>query len=353
MTERDLERILRESVQDVRLSDAARRHIRQATKEERPVKMKKFVAIALAAILMLTATLGIAEELGMFDFLYRRMRQEVLPEATEIVKNNLACIENEYAVYHVRQAAYDGQCAIIMVDITPKNDRLLLLEETYSPEEDRIGILIPELAESTQTGVEYAAENGLDMVMACMRNSYRGDCMVMDDWHDGTLTLVTSFNASEDEIPMTLTFNAYPYDASGRWNGEISTVSADITLKASNPLWQISSDQTVSLPDYGIRIDGLAVTGTPIQSYWNLQYTITDVEKATQPYRIEILNAQGEALPRGVLGVGGHDLIRENGQLVIHHGGFGAVSDAPEQLVVRFTMYDDAIAPVQLVFDLK
>ena len=71
MTERDLERVLAQSVQDVHLSDAARRHIRQATreKEANPVKMKKFVAIALAMVLALSATVAVAAELGMFDFL--------------------------------------------------------------------------------------------------------------------------------------------------------------------------------------------------------------------------------------------------------------------------------------------
>ena len=53
MTERDLERVLIQSVQDVHLSDAARRAIRLSAKEERPVTSKKFVAIVLAVVLAL------------------------------------------------------------------------------------------------------------------------------------------------------------------------------------------------------------------------------------------------------------------------------------------------------------
>jgi len=60
MTERDLTRVLTQSVQDVHLSDEARRAIRLAAKEEQPVKMKKFVAIVLAVMLMLSATVAVA-----------------------------------------------------------------------------------------------------------------------------------------------------------------------------------------------------------------------------------------------------------------------------------------------------
>ena len=86
MTERDLGRILHESVQDVHLSDEARRAIRLAAKEEQPVKMKKFVAIVLAVMLALSTTAAVAAELGMFDFLSRKMGQTVLPGANELVK---------------------------------------------------------------------------------------------------------------------------------------------------------------------------------------------------------------------------------------------------------------------------
>lgn len=60
MTERDLQRVLTQSVQDVHLSDEARRQIRLAAKEERPVRMKKFVAIALAMLMLLTTTAAMA-----------------------------------------------------------------------------------------------------------------------------------------------------------------------------------------------------------------------------------------------------------------------------------------------------
>lgn len=60
MTERDLQRVLTQRVQNVHLSDAARRNIRLATKEERPVKMKKWIIIVLAAMLMLSTTVAVA-----------------------------------------------------------------------------------------------------------------------------------------------------------------------------------------------------------------------------------------------------------------------------------------------------
>lgn len=352
MTERDLTRVLTQSVQDVHLSDAARRSIRLATKEERTVKMKRFAAILLVTVLALSTTAGVAAGLGMFDLLAQKMGQEVLPQATEIVQNNMAIAENEYATYHVRQAAYDGQCAVIMVDVKPKRNDILLVDETCVPEEDLIAWYIPELQGSTQTILEYAVEHEQTVVYATMRNSFNGECMVIDSWDNGTLTLMMSFNATDDILPLTFDFTALPCHANGIWTGERASASAEIELTAAAPLWQISSEQTFDLPEYGVRIEGMTVIGTVLQSYYEMKYTITDIEKTDQPHRIELLDAQGNPLPRGVLGVGGSDLLKENGQLVTWHGGFGPTAEAPAQLMLRFVSYE-AVAPSQVILDLK
>ena len=133
MTERDLERVLTQSVQDVHLSDAARRSIRLATKEERPVKMKKFVAIALAVVLMLSASIAVAEELGLFDFLARKIGQTVLPGANELVQSDVAYGETDDVTFTVKQAVYDGKSASLLVEmisVTKKPLSALLRELT-------------------------------------------------------------------------------------------------------------------------------------------------------------------------------------------------------------------------------
>lgn len=336
MTERDLERVLTQSVQDVRLSDTARRRIRQATKEERPVnKMKKFAAIALAAVLMLTASVGLAAELGLFDFLAQKMGQEVLPGANSLVMNDLTSAETAHATYHVRQAAYDGKSASIMVEITPKSENILLLDETWWPEEDLMAWLMPELGDSKQTVAEYAAENSLTIVYATMRISPSDDRQVIDGWDNGVLTLLTSFNATDESLPLNFTFTTFPYMPDGTY--EPSNVTASIELTAATPLWTVNHPLNIDLPERGMHIDSISVTGTAIQSYWEIQYTITDVEKASLFYSFDILAPDGELLPRGVLGGGGHPHAKAIGDVLIANAGFGAMNEAPEQLLLRIS----------------
>lgn len=333
MTERDLKRVLTQSVQDVHLSDDTRRAIRLSAKEERPVRMKKFVAIALAVVLMLTTTAAVAAELGLFDFLQKTMGQTVLPGANELVQTDVAYGETEHAAYHVRQAVHDGKSAAIMIDIKPKSENTLLLDETWSPEEDLMAWLKPELGDSTQTIAEYAAENVLTIVYATVRQEPFDECSVIDGWNNGTLSLLRSFNAAEDTLPLTFTFTTFPYMPDGTYLPSTTTVR--FTLNASIPLWQVSRDLDLNLPECGLHIDGITVTGTAVQSYYELHYTVTDVEKANRFYTFDILSPTGELLPRGVLGMGGHPHAKATGDRLVANGGFGASDEPPAQLMLQ------------------
>lgn len=354
MNERDLTRVLTEHVAHVRLPDEAVRRIRMAAKEEKPVKKKMNVALALVMTMMLLASVAVAAGTGMLDFLSRKMGQTVLPGAEEIVQSDLAVAQTDYAAIHVRQAAYDGQSVLIMAEAVPAGDSYLLLEATVCPEEDRIARLIPDVQNGDQTIAEYAAENGLTMITVTMRQSYPADSMEITEWNGGKLTLMQSFNATEDVIPVTLTFRAFPYEQAASYDEVVSTATVEINLTAAAPLWQISSEQTFDLPEYGIRIDGVRITGTVLQSYWEVYYTVTDLEKVQNGgFRVEVLDAEGNALPRGILGVGGSGFARHAGDELVWHSGFGAVSEAPAQLMLQVRDVRGVIEPVQLILDLK
>lgn len=126
MTERDLQRVLSNSVQDVHLSDEARRRIRQATKEERPVTSKKFVAIVLAVMLALTASVGIAAELGLFGRIGQSPNADSrLPglENVSTVMNKVFNVDNGVTVT-VNQAYYDGSRVFISYMMQGPHDML-------------------------------------------------------------------------------------------------------------------------------------------------------------------------------------------------------------------------------------
>lgn len=354
MTERDLARVLTQSVQGVHLSDTARRSIRQATKEERPMKRKTTVALALVMAMMLLAggALAVASGTGMLDFLNRKMGQTVLPGAEEIVQSDIAHGETDHIIYHVKQAVYDGKSVSLLVEMQAKDEKTFLITEGYCLN-DRYGSLAynteAEMLSDPRTIEEYARENGYTQIMSAnMHFDIGSDIACVEEWKANVLTVMYSFRAEGDVLTLPATYSEFNVET-----GTAQHAQGEIVLTATEPLWTVSSEQTFSLPEYGIRIEGMTVTGTMLQSYWAVHFTITDAAKAEGFHWFDLLSAEGETLPRGVLGVGGSKIPSDIDEQHIWTGGFGAVSAAPEQLMLRIRDLDGIIDPVQMIFDLK
>ena len=344
MTERDLQRVLNESVQDVHLSDTARRRIRLAAKAERPVRMKKCVAIALAALLMLSATAAIAEELGLFDFLARMMGQTVLPEANELVQTDLAYGETEHVTYTIKQAVYDGKSVSLLVEMRAKDEETFLMGPGWWMEDPIGGYIYNIEAEAMaekRTVAQYAADNGYTRFVEPSLSFIGYGWSCVDEWVDNTLTVLYSFPAAGDTL--TLPFEYFSCEHSLTERSDFQRVPDTITLKANTkPLWEVSSTESFDAPGFGVRVDSVSITGTVVQSYWTINYTITDVETAYNlGWNFNLLDMDNEYLPRGVLGGGGGDLPTEIGQQLIYSGSFGPMEQPPEQLMILLRNWDD------------
>ena len=340
MTERDLQRVLTQSVQDVHLSDEARRNIRLATKEEKPVKSKKIVALVLALMLALSASVGIAAELGMFDYLARTFGQDVLPGANDLIREDVASGENDYATYRIKQAVYDGKSVALFTEIRPKDEHTLILSDGWSVD-DPYGWLAYDTEEEAmadpRTIAEYAADSGMTRLVD-VSVEIGNDSFGSDKWRDNVLTILYSARAEGDNLVLPIEYCAYDYatDTAQR-------VKDEITLKAVKPLWTVSSQETFDLPEFGIRVDGVTITGTVLQSYWTLDYTVTDLEKAQEAWNPDLLDMEGNYLPTGALGGGGGSLATELGQQLTWDSTFGAMENPPEQLLLLFRMWDESL----------
>ena len=340
MTERDLQRVLTQSVQDVHLSDAARRSIRLATKEEKPVRSKKIVALVLVLMLALSASVGIAAELGMFDYLARTFGQDVLPGANDLIREDVASGENDYATYRIKQAVYDGKSVALFTEIRPKDEHTLILSDGWSVD-DPYGWLAYDTEEEAmadpRTIAEYAADSGMTRLVD-VSVEIGNDSFGSDEWRDNVLTILYSARAEGDNLVLPIEYCAYDYatDTAQR-------VKDEITLKAVKPLWTVSSQETFDLPEFGIRVDGVTITGTVLQSYWTLDYTVTDLEKAQEAWNPDLLDMEGNYLPTGALGGGGGSLATELGQQLTWDSTFGAMENPPEQLLLLFRMWDESL----------
>ncbi len=346
MTERDLQRVLTQSVQDVHLSDAARRRIRQATKEERPVKMKKFVAIALAVVLMLSATAAVAEELGLFDFLARMMGQTVLPGANDLVQSDVAYGETDDVTYTVKQAVFDGKSVSLLVEMRAKDEETFLMGRSWSPDRE-VGWYASSIggidANDTRTLAEYAREKGYTrFVESTIENGDTYHCI--EEWNSNVLTLLCTFNAEGDELVLPIEYSSNDYA------GNYQCVPDEITLTACEPLWTVSSAESFDVPNFGIRIDGVTIIGTPLQSYFYIDYTVTSYQKHNSfGWNANLVGMDREHLPKGVLGLGssngegtvGMGMARWGGQHMTWHGTFGAMEQPPTELMILLRNWDN------------
>ena len=343
MTERDLQRVLTQSVLDVHLSDEVRRQIRLSAKEERPVRMKKFVAIALAMVMLLTTTVAVAEELGLFDFLARKIGQTVLPGANELMQNNVAYGETDAVTYTIKQAMYDGKSVSLLVEMRAKDEKTFLMGPGWWTEDPMGSYLYTTEAEiltEKRTVAQYAADNGYTRIVEPSVEINRGDYSVIDEWKDNVLTVLYSFNAEGDELVLPIEYFACEITSAGPTNFE--RIPDTITLKATKPLWTVSSDESFDAPGFGIRIDGITITGTPVQSYWTIDYTVTDAETARNtPWNANVVDMDKQYINGGVLGSGGSGLPVENGQQLTYTGAFKAMEQPPTELMILLRNWDN------------
>ena len=108
----------------------------------------------------------------------------------------------ELADFQLREAVYDEEYAYLVVDVTPKQE-LLLIVPGYGPE-DPMHLLTGDSTNSLTIG-EYAEQNDLQMAYVTISSALDalGEAFIHSiDWHweeDGTLRLTLTCTVSEQE----------------------------------------------------------------------------------------------------------------------------------------------------------
>ena len=127
-------------------------------------------------------------------------------------------------------------------------------------------------------------------------------------------------------------------------------VPDEITLTACDPLWTVKSQQSFDVPKFGIRIDGVTVIGTPLQSYYYIDYTVTSYQQHNSfGWNANLVGMDKEYLPCGALGTGGtnHEggtgmgMARWGGQHMTWYDTFGAMEQPPTELMILLRNWDD------------
>ena len=345
--------------------------------EKKPVKRKMRVsaAIAVAACLIIsTAAFAAANHWGLFDFLNQGQSDSApLPEAIEILATEPPQEggTGELADFQLREAVYDGEYAYLVVDVTPRQE-LLLIGPSYGLE-DPMRLMTGDSANSL-TISEYAEQNNLQMAYVTISSALDAlgeefihsidsiDC----HWEeDGTLRLTLTCTVSEQEgsaftstlqcsvmplIPAaseedailygyyeenadepTYASTGYAMDEENRQETELA-----FTLDDANRHNTLASSQSAEYPSCGVRVDSVRLTASPMALYYEIHFTVTDeaAYAATEDgVWFEFLDASGNALLDGATR-GGEVRTQADGSLV-QSGSLAAQEELPRAVNLR------------------
>ena len=308
--------------------------------EKKPVKRKMRVsaAIAVAACLIIsTAAFAAANHWGLFDFLNQGQSDSApLPEAIEILATEPPQEggTGELADFQLREAVYDGEYAYLVVDVTPRQE-LLLIGPSYGLE-DPMRLMTGDSANSLTIG-EYAEQNDLQMAYVTISSALDalGEEFIRSiDCHweeDGTLVLMLTCTVSEQEgsaFASTLQCSVTPlipaaseedailygyyeenadepaYASTGYAMDEENRQETELafTLDDANRHNTLASGQSAEYPSCGVRVDSVRLTASPMALYYEIHFTVTDeaAYAATEDgVWFEFLDANGNALPDG------------------------------------------------------
>ena len=342
--------------------------------EKKPVKRKMRVsaAIAVAACLIIcTAAFAAANRWGLFDFLNQGQSDSApLPEAIEILATEPPQEggTGELAGFQLREAVYDGEYAYLVVDVTPRQE-LLLIGPGYGLE-DPMRLMTGDSANSLTIG-EYAEQNGLQMAYVTISSALDalGEEFIRSiDCHweeDGTLVLMLTCTVSEQEgsaFASTLQCSVTPlipaaseedailygyyeenadeptYASTGYVTDEENQQETELafTLDDTNRHNTLASSQSAEYPSCGVRVDSVRLTASPMALYYEIHFTVTDeaAYAATEDgVWFEFLDANGNALPNGATR-GGEVQPQADGSLV-QSGSLAAREELPETVTLR------------------
>ena len=342
--------------------------------EKKPVKRKMRVsaAIAVAACLIIsTAAFAAANHWGLFDFLNQGQSDSApLPEAIEILATEPPQEggTGELADFQLREAVYDGEYAYLVVDVTPRQE-LLLIGPSYGLE-DPMRLMTGDSANSLTIG-EYAEQNDLQMAYVTISSALDalGEEFIRSiDCHweeDGTLVLMLTCTVSEQEgsaFASTLQCSVTPlipaaskedailygyyeenadepaYASTGYVTDEENQQETELafTLDDANRHNTLASSQSAEYPSCGVRVDSVRLTASPMALYYEIHFTVTDeaAYAATEDgVWFEFLDANGNALPNGATR-GGEVHLQADGSLV-QSGSLAAQKELPGSVTLR------------------
>ncbi|PKM72422.1 MAG: hypothetical protein CVU91_08465 [Firmicutes bacterium HGW-Firmicutes-16] len=314
-------------------------------KDKKIVKRTNFRLVALIAVICVLCAgtaLALTNTWGILDFLSGRMNDvEVLPEAAEIVQNEVAQSggQTDFATFSVREAVFDGQNVYIVVEVKPSKDEYLLLGSDTNPS-DSVGNMGPLFADRTGTIANYARENNKKLIRTSL--GIEGVNQSLDFLLEDDNTLVFMINSSitdgSSELNLNINCVAAPFVSK---EGDIidetnmKRTSLSVVLENTGTKDVVISSEPVIYSDCGVQVDKVTLTGSAMAIYAEIEFTVIDKEKFAETEEglwFEFLDSNGERLPNGA-GSGSIEKIDDNHY--VQKSQLQAAESLPGEIILR------------------
>lgn len=310
MTRKEFAAALRAQTEDVRLSPQLRSRIISAAcgKEQRIMK-RKIPVIALAVVMSLlccAVALAAANRAGMLDFL-NQYDNLYLPEGIEegmkdAIQQDVLETGSDVVDVSVRELYYDGVTARLTVDVTPKNEEVMLiaLDTLVTDAWSDVNRLNPDFDQSDARTVQEAFREGgftAGYTLSAGLHPSEGEIVARSSDYslmpDGTLTLFIEESFALDKPKRDVTFRltvkpAIDADGEALDDTDDQRVFIDQSLTLSSAVGvqeMYVNEAPVILDKTGIAIEHFLVEVKPTELYVTCVYTQTETELSKQhPY---------------------------------------------------------------------
>lgn len=298
---------LHEEMACVHVSPELRRRALASAQGKEQTRMKRKIStalvFALVAVMTGTVALAAASRMGILDFA-GRYRDAYIPEdAQSYIQSDVATVEEEGVVVNIRELYYDGRALRMIVDMTPRSDKVLLLgtdigmldnwqdlwKNMNGDSDDADRRTVYDLY--VQKG--YTSAYSANVWTTDEENGVAGGPMDYTLREDGTLTIFREQTYDDDraERELTLKVSLVPFtdpqtDKQDYDNRIITEQKLTLTSAASRSAVDESgivqgvyvNTEPVVYESIGVRVDRVMIEEKPQELYTTIDYTVIDRE---------------------------------------------------------------------------
>lgn len=282
-------------------------------KQMKKLSLSMGLAIVLALVLLSTVAIAAASQLGALDFFKRYEKNENIDtqeiEKLIVTDESEQSVQTSQAAFRLREGIFDGSNLFLFVEAKPLTQDALFLGAMIEPE-DSIEYMGPAFKDMSGTIADWGLQVGRTRVVDInmfTRSMEYGE-LAFDSWgadimleEDGTLIYMIDARLSELAQTLDLTLLCQTMSPDDKDSREIAELKLHFEQKGTQ--FEVISEEGVVFEDCGVRVDRVVLNGTPMATYYRIEYTVVDeavYKKTDDGLWFEWIDESGERLPAGI-----------------------------------------------------